>query len=234
MHTEETTHHAHKGGEGHHDSHASHAEAKKSDTIRINKRILAAVLFFGIVVGLAYLGRASVLAVTVNGSPITRFEVMHALERSSGRAYVETLITEKLIASEAAKAGIVITDADVTKEIAYINVGLAAQGATMEMLLSSQGLTEEGLRKQIVIKQTLEKLLAAKIAVSDAEIDAYIAQAKITIDSAKRDEARASIMEQQRGQKLNKEAGPYIEALRAAANVQFFGSYVAPLAAAAK
>ncbi len=229
MHTEETQHHEHKGGEGH---HASHAKTKHSDTIRINKRILAAALFFGIVVGLAYLGRASVLAVTVNGSPITRFEVMHALERSSGRAYVETLITEKLIAGEAQKAGIVIVDADVAKEIARINVGLAAQGATMEMLLSSQGLTEEGLRKQIAIKQTLEKLLAEKVAVSDAEIDAYIAQAKITVDATKRDETRAAITEQQRGQKLNKEAGPYIEALRSAANVQFFGSYVAPLAAA--
>ena len=209
------------------------SEEKKADSFRISKKTAGAILFVIVLIALAYVGKSAVFAVMVNGSPITRLEVMMGLESASGKAYVETLITEKLIAGEARAKGIVVSPEDIAGEIARIETGLAAQGATMEMLLTAQGLTMENLKKQLMLKQTLEKLLAEKVAVTDAEIDAYIAESKLVVEEAKRAEARTNIMEQLRGQKLNKEASAYIEGLRISARVVYFGDYISVAAPAA-
>ncbi len=225
MHTEEKQHHEHTDHHAHEATHATHHK-KGADSIRVSKKTLGAIALVIVLVLLAQFGRTAIFAVTVNGSPITRFEVMRGLEQSSGKAYVESLITEKLIAAQARKEGVRVTDADVASDIAKIEEGLSAQGATLDMLLSSQGMTREGLTKQIGLKLMLEKLLAEKIAVTEEEVDTYIAEAKIEIEEDKKEEMRATIMEQLKGQKLNKEAGAYIDGLRGAAHTKYFGMYV--------
>lgn len=235
----------HEGLEGGHDasqhdeqqrdsSEQNVASAKKKkniDSIRVSKKTLIAIGIVAVLLLCALYGRTLIFAATVNGTPITRWEVMHGLEQSSGKAYVETLITEKLITGDARKHGIRISNADIAKEIAHIEEGLAAQGATLDMLLSSQGMTREGLNKQISLKLMLEQLLADKLVVTDAEIDSYITQAKITVPEDKKVEMRAGIAEQLKGEKLNKEAGAYIDGLRTAAHTSYFGLYAPAISA---
>jgi len=204
---------------------SAEAENSKTGEVKIKKRtirILALLLVLGAVV-FAVLYHS--VAVMVNGKPISRFTVMHGLEHSNGKAYLETLISEKLIADAARAKGIRVSDADVMLELSNIEAGLTAQGAKMDDLLAAQGMTREVLKKQMVIRKQVEQLLADKVAVTDAEIDQYISDSKITLEAGKEAESRTIISEQLRGQKLQKEAGAYVDSLRATANLRFFGIY---------
>lgn len=224
---EEKQHHDNHEGHGDHENHGAHAKAssKKSEVIKINKR--SAVIFAGIILlgGLVYGGMYCLVAATVDGMPISRISVMHGLERASGKAFLETLISERLINDAARTKGITVNDADIALELANIEAGLAAQGANMDELLAAQGMTRDSLKTQMVIRKKVELLLADKIAVTEAEVDQYITDAKITLEAGKEAETRKAISEQLKGQKLQKEAAGYVEGLRTGANIRFFGFY---------
>lgn len=120
------------------------------------------------------------VAATVNGSPISRLSVIGELEKQGGKKVLETIIETKLIETELNKKEISVSKDDVDVEIENIKTQVASQGGTFETALAQQGLTEEKLREQITIQRKLEKLLADKVAVSEAEIDAYIKDSKAT------------------------------------------------------
>src|SRR3990167_8103091 len=69
---------------------------QKQITISIKAAIVIGVI---IVVGaLAYRYKGLLVAATVNGSPISRFSVIEELEKKSGKATLDALIIQKLIA----------------------------------------------------------------------------------------------------------------------------------------
>lgn len=166
------------------------------------------------------------VAATVNGSPISRLSVIGELEKQGGKKVLETIIETKLIETELNKKEISVSKDDVDVEIENIKTQVASQGCTFETALAQQGLTEEKLREQITIQRKLEKLLADKVAVSEAEIDAYIKDSKATPPKdVKIEDFKKQISEQIKKQKFQSEAQKWVSDLTASAKIKYYVKY---------
>lgn len=166
------------------------------------------------------------VAATVNGSPISRLSVIQELEKQGGKQALESLIQKKLIETELNKKGITITKEEVDAEIKKIEAQVASQGGTLKAALAQQGLTEEKLREQITIQKKLEKLLADKVAVTDAEVDTYLKDSKTTTPKdVKIEDFRKQIGEQLKQQKFQQEAQKWVSDLTASAKIKYYVNY---------
>ncbi|HEY4477359.1 MAG TPA: SurA N-terminal domain-containing protein, partial [Candidatus Paceibacterota bacterium] len=189
------------------ESKQSADKKQKQITISIKAAIVIGVI---IVVGaLAYRYKGLLVAATVNGSPISRFSVIEELEKKSGKATLDALIIQKLIAVEAQKKGITVNDNDVNAEIKKIEEQLKEQGKTLAEALSAQGMTEEDLRVQLATQKKLEKLLADKIQVTDEEIAQFIKDSKIVIPAGQEDSYKNQARDQIQQNKLNDAVGVF-------------------------
>ncbi len=196
---------------------------KKKIIISVKGIIIAAAIIAILV--LVYVFKGQFIAATVNGSLISRHAVIAELERVSGKNALESLITEKLINAEANKKGITVSDEEIAMEIKKIEDQIKAQGGTLEAALATQGLTQEIFEKQILINKKLEKLLADKIQVSDAEIKQYITDNKVTIPAGQEATYNEQIKSQLQQEKLSTSASALIASLRAAAKINYFVKY---------
>lgn len=169
--------------------------------------------------------RGVFVAAMVDGSPISRLAVIEELERSSGKAALENLIVEKLISNEAAKKGIKITDDQVNTEIATIESQIKGQGGTLEEALTSQGMTLEILKRQISIQKKLEALLVDKVQITDADVQKFITDNKITIPKGEEVSYNTQIVQQIKQQKLTAESKTLIETLKSENTIRYFVSY---------
>lgn len=166
------------------------------------------------------------VAATVNGSPISRLSVIAELEKQGGKQALEAIIDKKLIETELNKKGVSASKEDVDSEIEKIKAQVTSQGGTLEMALAQQGLTEEKLREQITIQKKLEKLLADKVAVSEAEIDAYIKDSKATLPKdVKMEDFRKQISDQLKQQKFQQEAQKWVSDLTTNAKIKYYVNY---------
>jgi len=98
----------------------------------------------------------------VNGERITRKAFMDKLESSAGMQILQEMINDKLIAQEAKKAGIEVTDARIDEEMAKVKDNLGDQ---YDYVLSMYGMTEDSLR--VSLKQNL---LAYEISTKDVVV----------------------------------------------------------------
>src|SRR3989344_7105617 len=136
--------------------------------------------FLALILTALFFAKGLFIAATLNGSPISRLSVIKDLEKQGGKQTLEVIITQKLINTELAKQNISVTKEEVDQEIKKIEAQVTSQGGTLKDALAQQNMTEEKLREQITIQKKLEKLLGDKIAVSDAEIDAYVSENKVS------------------------------------------------------
>jgi foldase protein PrsA len=199
--------------------------AKKGGDVRISKKV---ILIIGIIILVAMLGyqfRGIFVAATVNGSPITRIEVIRALEKSGGKQALEGLVTQKVLADEIKRQGIIITDTEMATEMKRISDQVAAQGGTLDAALAAQGMTLADLTKQVTTQLQVEKMIAEKIKVTDAEVSAYITTNKLNIPADKVELARTQIMDQLKHEKVTKEGQAFVDGLRTAAHVSVFTHY---------
>ncbi len=202
-----------------------HEEEKKEVMISMRAlRIVGAVIVLLVV---AYFAKGLFIAAMVNGSPISRMQVIHQLEKASGKSALETLITRKLIVDAAKKQGITVTDDEVGVEIKKVEaqVQAAGQGLTLDAVLLQRGMTRDDLKTQIVLQKQVEKLLGDKVAVTDAEVDKYIADNKITLPKAEEAADRAQIKDQIKQQKISSQGQAYVESLRTGSSVSYFVKY---------
>jgi foldase protein PrsA len=162
----------------------------------------------------------------VDGEPISRLSIIERLEKRSGKAMLDSAITEKLIDNETKRQGISVGEDDINAEIQTIEANVVAQGTTLEEALTQQGMTMEDFRQSITLQEKLEKLLDDKIKVSDEEISTYLEKNKDQLPpSQDQGKLREQVAEQLKGQKLNQEGPAYIEELRTKAKIQFFRKY---------
>lgn len=166
------------------------------------------------------------VAATVNGSPISRLSIIKELEKQGGKQALEAIIDKKLIETELNKQKIDVSKEEVDTEIEKIKTQVTSQGGTLEAVLAQQGLTEEKLREQITVQKKLEKLLADKVAVSEAEIDAYIKDSKANLPKdVKMEDFRKKISEQLRQQKFQSEAQKWVSDLTTNAKIKYYVNY---------
>ena len=173
-----------------------------------------------------FFAKGHFVAATVNGSPISRWSVIKELEKQGGKQALEAIIDKKLIETELNKQKITATKEEVDAEIEKIKAQVASQGGTLEAALAQQGMTEEKLREQITIQKKLEKLLAYKVAITDAEIDTYIKDSKATPPKdIKMEDFRKQISDQLKGQKFQQEAQKWVSDLTASAKIKYYVNY---------
>jgi hypothetical protein len=201
-------------------------EAEKKIFKNIYVTVAAVVALAAVFGGLAYYYKGLAIAATVNGSPISRFEVIEKLEKFNGKKVLDSLIDRKLIEAEALKNGVVVSDEEVDGEVKNIESQVAAQGAgTLEELLTEQGMTLDDLRNEILLQKTAEKILADKIAVSDSEIEQYLKSSKTPIPADKEAEIKEQLRQQIKGQKLSQEYPLFMANLRAQAEINYYVNY---------
>ena len=192
------------------------------------KKWLIAAIVIIVLLAIGYFCRAWIVAATVNGSPVSRLAVVSELEKTTGKAALDALISQKLIEQEARKKGITISDEAVDQEYAKLETQVAAQGGKLADLLSAQGMTRDDLEERIVIQKKVEALLAGEakdITVTEEEVDGYIEAQKITLPEGGEEMARAQIMQQLKDQKLNMQGEAFVQGLRSAAKIKRFVWY---------
>lgn len=215
-----------------HDEHKEesthHHESKKSGG-KINLTISTknAIILSGVIIALAllFVYKSVFIAAVVNGSPISRFAVMHEVEKKAGQAALEGMIIQKLLASEVRKQGITVSESEIAAEMKMIEDRLVAQGTTLDTMLVSQNISRAEVTKQIITQLEVEKLLGDKIAVSEAEIDQFIAEKKLVAPKDKETEMRTQVAAQIKQDKTNKEGSAFVESLRTKAKITYFVQY---------
>lgn len=181
---------------------------------------LAVVLILGV---LLY-SQGLIVAAKVNGESISRLGVVSELENQAGAAVLDALISDILIEQAATESGVTVYEVDVATEIATIESQIVAQGGTLEAVLEQQGLDQKSLTKQIRMQKLLEALLSSDIAVTDEEIDAFLAKNGPVLQGQE-EISKAQVIEQLRSQKFSTAAQSYITGLRTQANIQYFVDY---------
>lgn len=187
-----------------------------------NASILSGVI---IALALLFVYKSVFIAAVVNGSPISRFAVMHEVEKKAGKAALDGMIIQKLLSNEVRQKGITVSEGEIAAEMKMIEDRLVAQGTTLDTMLVSQGMTRAEVTKQVITQLEVEKLLGDKIAVSESEIDQFITEKKLVAPKEKEAEMRIQVAAQIKQDKTNTEGSALVEALRGSAKVTYFVQY---------
>lgn len=164
-------------------------------------------------------------AAIVNGEPIKRESVVRELERQGGKQALDAFITKTLILQEAKKNNITIEQEVLDAGLDETSKTLERQGQTLDQVLKTQGMTLDQLRDQIRFQKMIEKLIG-NIAVSDKEIDEYIAKNKASLPvDLSGNELRDKAVKDLQASKLNIKSQEYLTNLRKQADIQILGNY---------
>lgn len=207
-------------------------EKKKKITAGLEtlRRVLASkktltILIILLVLGAMFYFKDYLVVATVDGVPISRLRVVQELEKQNGRAALDSIITEKLIESEAKKQNVVISDEAVNQEIVAIEASIQGQGVTLEEALRQQGIDRKSFEKSIKIRKTLSRLLGDKVAVTEEEISKYIEDNKGMLPPGEAAGLREQISDQLENQKLSQEASQFIDGLKVQSQIQYYKQY---------
>jgi hypothetical protein len=165
--------------------------------------------YIGVVVlvllGLLLLNKSWWLAAMVNGKPIFRWDLNKTMTARFGQQTLEGMISEQLIADEAKKQGVNVTQKEIDAKVAEIVKGLG-QGVGIDDLLKYQGMTKPDFEKQLRMQMMVERILGKDVTVSDVEVSDFIASNSATMtatdEGAMKAEARAAVKNQKVSEKL--------------------------------
>lgn len=195
---------------------------QKLNLVPVAVFLVAAFILVG---GFLFL-RKNLIIASINGQPLTRFEVIKLLEKQSGKQTVDSLVSKILVQQEARKQKIAVSPADIAAEIAKIEKQLKGQGSDLESVLSMQGMTRKDLEEQISLRLALEKLLGDKTKVTEKEVADYIKANEANFpETLKGAELQKTVREQLAGQKLSTEAQKLLESLKAGAKINYYLTY---------
>ncbi len=172
------------------------------------KRDWKVVFFAVLVIGLAGLfltNKGLFLAAVVNGKPIFRWELNKSMTARFGAQTLEGMVSERLIAEEAGKAGVSVSQEEIDTKEKEIVRGLGGD-VSIEQVLEYQGMTKEDFDSQIKLQLTVQKLLGKDIEITDADVNNFIATNSAVLSAtdpaALKEEARAAILEMKIGEKI--------------------------------
>lgn len=189
-----------------------------------NLRYLLIPLFIiSLVLSAFYLYRTIFPVAIVNGEPILRASYVDELEKQSGKQVVNSMVTKTLIMQEAKKQNVSVSQDEINAEIKKYDDALKQQGKKLDDALKEQGLTRKDLEEQIEIQKLIEKMLGKDTAVSDKEVNDYIAQNSAMLpEGSDTPEMRASIKEQLQQQKLSEKFQTWLADLQKKAKIDYF------------
>lgn len=209
---------------------SGHSQPQDTSVKTESKTILTtktAIIVTAIIIlaAVAYYYKSVFVAAMVDGSPISRLAVIRELEKEGGKKVLDTIITEKLIRDEATKKNISVSRDEIASTIKDIEGQLARQQRQLADVLTAEGMTMTDLEQRLTVQKLAEKLVDDKTQVSDAEIDQFIQQNKITIPQGQEASSREQIKNQITQQKLATESNALVDQLRTQAKIQYWKNY---------
>lgn len=194
------------------------------DKIR-QPRVFIGLIIVVLAVGAFFL-KGLFVAALVNGEPITRLAVLSELEKQGGKQTLSSLINQALILQEAKKKNIQVSQGEIDAETKKIEDSLKSQGQSLDTALAVQGMTRQDLLMQLRLRALVEKLLADKTKVTDAEIADYIGKNKDAFPAEmKEDEIKKNVREQLRQQKLGSASQSWLQELNKNSKINYFVNY---------
>lgn len=199
------------------------AETKDTGNQKVlpkNKKVYIIILLLGLIL-LAYYKKSWFIAATVNGSPVSNFELLNRMNKQFRDQTLTQLINEKIILAEASRKNITVSPTELNQKISDIekNVGGAE---TLNTLLQQQGQTRESLKQQLEFQLLIEKLYSPEATVSASEVDEFISKNPEQLrasDSAAQVTEATEILKQQ---KLSQIFNERFQQLKQAANIKIF------------
>lgn len=113
------------------------------------------------------------IVATVNGQPISRFELNARLNSQFGSSVVDQLINERLLLGAARQEGIFITSQDLDQKIKEIEKSLDGK-MSLDQALKMQSLSPATFRRQLELQLSIEKMFVKEATVGAQEIDEYL------------------------------------------------------------
>lgn len=174
--------------------------------------LIAVVVFFW------YKTNTWPIAAIADGRIITRFTLDKNLYQQGGKTVLDNLVTEQLVRSALDKQNITVDKQAVDQKYNEIIKQVPA-GTDVKALLASKGMTEADLRKQVELQLRIEKAVAAKVVVTDAEIDKYVTDNSSYLTGSGSAEKRANAAELLKSQKSQAEIQSWVDEIRKSAKV---------------
>lgn len=193
---------------------------QKNKNIYVRYSIITLIV---IVIGVfAFLNKSWFVVAVVNGQPITSVEFYQNLKSQSGKDVLDQMIRNKLIFQEATKKGVNITDKDIDKKLTEIEKQVGGK-EQLKSALEVRNISEKDFRVQVKVQLMVEKLLDKEIAVSEKEIDDFIAKNPTDTNVVGKDGPnRTEIKNQLRSQKLNEKYQSWYDNLEKIAKISRF------------
>lgn len=170
---------------------------------------------------LAYYKKDWFIAATVNGSPVSNFELLGRLNQQYRTPTLNQMINEKIILNEVKKNNITVINDEVNQKIAELEKNVGGPQA-LDSLLVQQGQTRDSLKEQVKIQLSIEKLYQKDATVSAEEVEAFVKENEGQLqatDSAGQTKEATEILQQQ---KLSQVFNQKFQQLKQNAKVQIF------------
>lgn len=189
-------------------------------SFRSSKIFYIVIIILGLLL-LAFYKKNWFIAATVNGSPITNLELQMRLNQQFRTQTLNQMVNEKIILSEAAKNNVTVSPTDISQKISEIEGSVGGPQA-LDSLLAQQGQTREGVRQQIKLQLTIEKLYANEATISADEVTKFIEQNKDQLRASDSAGQQKEATDAIKNQKLTQIFSQKFQELKTKAKTQIF------------
>lgn len=164
--------------------------------IKENKKlvVMIAVLILAMGVFLSLALTKDKAIAKINGDAISKDELYDVMVKQYGAAAVEQLIADKIIAAEAKKENISITDEDLDKEVDQLKQSYGGE-EEFNQVLASNNTTVDVLKDELKNYLTMRKLIEPQIEISDEELKTYFEENKDSLGEAEQVKASHILVE---------------------------------------
>ncbi len=168
-------------------------------------KLLFPVILLVLLLILFLTNKGLIFAAIVNGRPIFRWDLNRVMSSRYGQQTLENMINEQIIADEAKKAGVTVTQEEIDAKEKELVASLG-ENVKLDDLLKYQGMSKSDFDDQIRLQFIVQKVLGKDITITDEEIANYIAtnggQLTATDPAKLKEEARQAILDKKIGEKV--------------------------------
>lgn len=187
------------------------------------KKVLIGAIIIALAAG-AFYKKDWFVAATVNGSPITNWELQSRLNKDYKNQVLQQMVNEKIVLAEARSKNALPNQQEIDARIAEIESRFGGAD-NFNNFLSQQDQTRSSIRDKVTLELAVEKLYSADVQISAEEIEKFIkdsplpaGQNQSTDPAAQATEAEKSL----RQQKLSQIFLEKFQELKEKANIKIF------------
>ncbi|KKS12787.1 MAG: PpiC-type peptidyl-prolyl cis-trans isomerase [Candidatus Daviesbacteria bacterium GW2011_GWB1_41_5] len=194
--------------------------AGKLSDFRSSKYFYLAIIIIGLALLVTY-KKEWFIAATVNGAPISNFELLSRMNQQFRSQTLSQMVNEKIILDEAGKNNITILGTDVDSKIAEVEKNVGGP-QVLDSMLAQQGQTRESIKNQIKIQLIIERLYANEATISAEEVDKFLEQNKDSLTATDSADQKKEAEDTLKQQKLSQIFNEKFQKLKDSAKIQIF------------